>query len=207
MLIKLYEQNIDERQVKKIVYCLKNGGVIIYPTDTVYAFGCDLYNKKAIERISKLKFLPENSDKYTLICENLSHLSDFCAQISNPTFKVMKRLLPGAFTFILKANTEVPKLFRSNKKTVGIRVPDNAIAQKIVQELGNPLVSSSLFNADDDIEEYLTDPELIYEKYNHLVDMVIDGGFGNNEPSTILDCTADEGEIVVVRQGKGVFIA
>lgn len=201
MLIKLYEKNTNIKKVYQIVDCLRKGGVIIYPTDTIYAFGCDMYNSRAIERISKIKGLPKGTDKYSLVCFDLSNLSDFTAQIDNSVFKLMKKVLPGPYTFILKANAQVPKIFRSKKKTVGIRVPNNVIAKSLVENLGNPILSSSVHH-DDDILEYSTDPELIYEKYGKLVDMVIDGGFGNNEPSTVLDCT-NGSEVEILRQGKG----
>jgi tRNA threonylcarbamoyl adenosine modification protein (Sua5/YciO/YrdC/YwlC family) len=178
---------------------LKKGGVIIYPTDTVYAFGADMYNSKAIEKISRLKKISESAN-YSIICHDLSHLSDYTLQISNDIFRLMKRALPGPYTFILKANNQVPKLFHSKKKTIGIRVPDNAIARAIVEALGNPIVSSSIHD-DDEVIEYTTDPDLIYERYEDQIDLLVDGGFGDNEASTVLDCTGDE--IEILREGKG----
>ncbi len=200
MIIKLYPENINERQLDQAIACLKKDGVIVYPTDTVYAFGCDMNSPKAIERISRIKKMPGEIDKFSLVCSDLSHLSDYCQQISTPTFKLMKRLLPGAYTFILNANSNVPKFFRSKKKTVGIRIPDNLIARMLVEKLGNPIVSSSVID-DDEVVEYTTDPELIYERYQNEIDLLVDGGYGDNQPSTVIDCTGDEWE--VIRQGKG----
>lgn len=202
MRIRLYEDNINEKHLQQVVACIRGGGVIIYPTDTVYAFGCDIYNHKAIERINKLKQLPKDSGNYSIICHDLSNLSDYSMQLPNTVFKLMKKVLPGPYTFILKANQQVPKLFHSKKKTIGIRVPDNIIARTIVRELGNPIVSSSI-NDEDDVIEYTTDPDLIWEKYQYHIDMLVDGGFGDNEASTILDCT--EEEVVVIREGKGLL--
>lgn len=200
MRIRLYEENINEKHLQQAVEIIKSGGVIIYPTDTVYAFGCDIYNHKAIERINKLKRLPKENDNYAIICHDLSHLSDYTMQLPNVIFKMMKRVLPGPYTFILKANQQVPKLFHSKKKTIGIRVPDNTIARALVKELGNPLVSSSI-NDEDDIIEYTTDPDLIWEKYREHIDLLVDGGYGDNQASTVLDCTNEE--IEVIREGKG----
>jgi tRNA threonylcarbamoyl adenosine modification protein (Sua5/YciO/YrdC/YwlC family) len=199
MRIRLYEENVNAKQLGQVVDCLKKGGVIIYPTDTVYAFGADMYNSKAIEKISRLKKISESAN-YSIICHDLSHLSDYTLQISNDIFRLMKRALPGPYTFILKANNQVPKLFHSKKKTIGIRVPDNAIARAIVEALGNPIVSSSIHD-DDEVIEYTTDPDLIYERYEDQIDLLVDGGFGDNEASTVLDCTGDE--IEILREGKG----
>lgn len=199
MRIRLYEENVNAKQLDQVVDCLKKGGVIIYPTDTVYAFGADMYNSKAIEKISRLKKISESAN-YSIICHDLSHLSDYTLQISNDIFRLMKRALPGPHTFILKANNQVPKLFHSKKKTIGIRVPDNAIARAIVEALGNPIVSSSIHD-DDEVIEYTTDPDLIYERYEDQIDLLVDGGFGDNEASTVLDCTGDE--IEILREGKG----
>jgi tRNA threonylcarbamoyl adenosine modification protein (Sua5/YciO/YrdC/YwlC family) len=199
MRIRLYEENVNAKQLDQVVDCLKKGGVIIYPTDTVYAFGADMYNSKAIEKISRLKKISESAN-YSIICHDLSHLSDYTLQISNDIFRLMKRALPGPYTFILKANNQVPKLFHSKKKTIGIRVPDNAIARAIVEALGNPIVSSSIHD-DDEVIEYTTDPDLIYERYEDQIDLLVDGGFGDNEASTVLDCTGDE--IEILREGKG----
>jgi len=202
MLLRIYEENPNEKQIQQIVECLKNGGIIIYPTDTVYGIGCDIFQHKAVERIAQLKGIKAEKANFSFICYDLSHISDFTKQISNPVYKLMKKLLPGPFTFILNSSSKVPKLFESKKKTVGIRVPDNMISRLIVNELGNPIMSTSVKGDDENIET-TTDPELIHERYKDLVDIVIDGGIGGIEPSTILDCTKDEYEII--RQGKGVI--
>jgi tRNA threonylcarbamoyl adenosine modification protein (Sua5/YciO/YrdC/YwlC family) len=199
MLIKLYEENTNPRHVKQVVDCLKNGGIIVYPTDTIYGLGCDINNQKAVERVCQLKGIKPEKANLSFICHDLSHVSDYSLPLDNVVFKMMRRVLPGAYTFILKANSNVPKLFKSNKKTVGIRVPDNAICRELVKELGNPILSTSIHPDEDG--EFLTDPELIYEKYKNLVDMVIDGGEGKSIPSTIVDCTGDEP--VVLREGAG----
>lgn len=200
MLLKLYDKNIDAVKLDKIVQILKNGGVIIYPTDTIYAIGCDMLQKKALERVAKLKKIPLEKANFSLVCKDLSNLSNYAIQIDNQVFKLMKKTLPGPFTYILKASNEVPKIFHSKKKTVGIRVPNNAIALALVQALGNPIIATSVID-DDDVLEYITDPELIYERYGNLVDLVIDGGFGNNIPSTLIDCSNDS--IEVLREGLG----
>ena len=202
MLLKIYPENPNIKEILKVVEVLKRGGVIIYPTDTVYGFGCDIYQAKAVEQIARIKGINKKKANFSFICHSLSHLSDFTKNIDNPIFKLMKKNLPGAFTFILHANSKVPRLFKSNKKTVGIRVPDNNIAREIVNVLGNPIMSSSVHD-DDEIIEYTTDPELIYEKYKNDVDLVIDGGYGNNEASTIVNCIHDE--IEIIRQGKGIL--
>jgi tRNA threonylcarbamoyl adenosine modification protein (Sua5/YciO/YrdC/YwlC family) len=197
-LIKLFQKNTDLRKILDIVECLKNGGVIIYPTDTVYGLGCDIHNAKAVEKVCKIKGLKPEKANLSFICNDLSHIADY-AKLSTPAFKLMKRALPGPFTFLLNASSKVPKIIAGNRKTVGIRIPDNDIPRLIVKELGNPLITTSL--KEDDIIEYSTDPELIFEKYENLVDIVIDGGFGNNIPSTIIDATSDDFEII--RQGLG----
>jgi len=202
MLLKIHPDNPSPNKIKIVVECLKKGGIIIYPTDTVYGLGCDIYNQKAVRRICKIKGIKPEKANFSFICCDLSHLSDFTKNVDTPTYKWMKQTLPGAFTFILNANNKVPKLFKSNKKTVGIRIPDNNIARQIVNELGNPILSTSIYD-DDEIIEYTTDPELIYERYKDVVDIVINGGFGSNEASTVLDCTNHEPEII--RQGKGVL--
>ena len=200
MLVKIYPENPNERQLSTVVDCLSKGGIIIYPTDTVYGLGCDITKPRAVERIAQIKGIRVDKANFSFICHDLSHLSDFTKPIPNPVFKLMKKLLPGPYTFILPANSKAPNIIQSKKKTVGIRVPDNSIALAIVRMLGNPIMSTSIHD-EDEIIEYSTDPELIYEKYHKLVDMVIDAGFGGNVPSTILDCTAEE--ITVVREGKG----
>jgi tRNA threonylcarbamoyl adenosine modification protein (Sua5/YciO/YrdC/YwlC family) len=200
MLIKIYPDNPNEKVIQQVVDILKKGGIIIYPTDTVYGMGCDISNSKAIDKICKIRGIKPEKANFSFICYDLSHISDFTRQINNETYRVIKKALPGPFTFIFNANKNVPKLLSSNKKTVGIRVPDNAIAREIVKMLGNPIISTSIHD-DDEIIEYSTDPELIHEKYEDIVDLVIDGGYGDNEPSTIVDCS--EGNFEILRQGKG----
>lgn len=200
MLIQIHPDNPNERQIKQVVDILSRGGVIIYPTDTVYGLGCDINNSKAVERIARIKGVNLEKANFSFVCHDLSHLSDFSKPINNDIFKLMKRNLPGPFTFILEANNNVPKLFKSKKKTVGIRIPDNNIAREIVRLLGNPIMSTSIHDIDNVIE-YTTDPELIYERFENLVDAVIDGGYGNNVASTVVDCST--GEIEILRQGIG----
>jgi len=202
MLLKIHPENPSLKQIQTVVECLKNNGLIIYPTDTVYGLGCDIFKPKAIERVACIKGIKLDKARFSFICHDLSHLSDFCKPISNQAFKMMKRLLPGPFTFILLANNKVPDTMLGKKKTVGIRIPDNAIARQIVYELGHPIISTSVHD-EDEVIEYTTDPELIFEKYNSTVDIVIDGGYGDNEASTVIDFTGDEP--VVVRQGKGII--
>ncbi|HXI00612.1 MAG TPA: L-threonylcarbamoyladenylate synthase [Sphingobacteriaceae bacterium] len=200
MLIRIYQDNPNEKAIGQVVDVLKKGGIIIYPTDTVYGLGCDITNPKAIEKICRIKGIKLEKANFSFICYDLSHISDFIKPIDNSTFRMLKKALPGPFTFIFNANNNVPKLLSSNKKTIGIRVPDNNISREIVRALGNPVVSTSIHD-DDDIIEYSTDPALIYEKYQGLVDLVIDGGYGDNEPSTVVDCT--RGEFEIIRSGKG----
>ncbi len=200
MLIKIYPENPNEKVIQQVVDVLKKGGVIIYPTDTVYGLGCDITNQRAIERICKIRGIKPEKANFSFICYDLSHISDYTKPINNETYRILKKALPGPFTFIFNASKNVPKLLSSNKKTVGIRVPDNTIARCIVKMLENPIMSTSIHD-DDEIIEYSTDPELIHEKYEDLVDLVIDGGFGDNQPSTVVDCS--EGEFEIVRQGKG----
>jgi tRNA threonylcarbamoyl adenosine modification protein (Sua5/YciO/YrdC/YwlC family) len=200
MLIKLYDENPNPKTIRKIADVLVEGGIIIYPTDTVYGLGCDITNQKAVEKIAKLKGLKIENTNLSFICSDLSHLSDYTRPIPNHIFKLMKKYLPGPFTFILEANNNVPKYFKGKKKTVGIRIPDNNIIRAIVEELGHPILSTSIHD-DDEILEYITDPELIYEKYQDIADIVIDGGYGHLIPSTVVDCTGLVPEIV--RQGKG----
>ena len=203
MLLKIHPDNPGQRQIMQVVDCLNKGGIIIYPTDTVYGLGCDIFNKKAVERIALYKGIKLNKAHFSFICFDLSHLSDYTRPIHNDVYKMMKKNLPGPFTFILEANNKVPKLIQSKKKTVGIRVPENNIIRTIIEELGHPIMSTSIKD-EDEVIEYTTDPELIYEKHKNIADIVIDGGFGDNEPSTIIDCT--QTEIVIVREGKGVLI-
>ncbi|MCF6130170.1 threonylcarbamoyl-AMP synthase [Flavobacterium sp. AS60] len=197
--IKIYEDKPSEAAIKKVVDVLKSGGLVIYPTDTVYGLGCDITNTKALERIAKIKGIKLEKANFSFVCSDLSNLSDYVRQIDTSTFKILKRTLPGPYTFILPGNNDLPKEFRK-KKTVGIRIPDNNIALEIVKLLGNPIVSTSIHD-DDEVLEYSTDPELIFEKWQHLVDLVIDGGYGDNVGSTIIDLSGYEP--VVIREGKG----
>ena len=202
MFLKIYPENPNPKDIRQVVEVLRNGGIIIYPTDTVYGLGCDITNGKAVEKIARYKNVQVEKSNFSFICSDLSHLSDFSKPVSNQSFKLLKRYLPGPFTFILNANSNVPKYFKGKKKTVGIRIPDNSIVIELVRELGNPIMSTSIHD-DDDIIEYSTDPELIYEKFREIVDLVIDGGYGDNIPSTVVDLTEDFP--VVIREGKGVF--
>lgn len=200
MIIKIYPENPNPKAIEQVVDVLKKGGLIIYPTDTIYGLGCDITNQKAIERVCRIRGIKPEKANLSFICHDLSDISEYIKPIDNPTFRVLKKALPGAFTFIFNASHKVPKLLSSNKKTVGIRVPDNDIARDIVRALGNPIVSASIKD-DDELLEYSTDPELIYEKYQDLVDLVIDGGYGDNEASTVIDCT--QGDFDIIREGKG----
>ena len=197
--IKLYNENPNEKEIAKIVDVLRNGGLIIYPTDTVYGLGCDITNTKALEKIARIKGVKLEKANFSFVCSDLKNLSDYVKQIDSSTFKLLKRALPGAYTFIMQGNNNLPKDFKK-KKTVGIRVPDNLIARTIVERLGNPIVSTSIYD-EDDVIEYTTDPELIFEKWQNLVDIVIDGGYGDNTASTVIDLSGDEP--VVIREGKG----
>lgn len=201
MLIKLYADNPNVKVVQKIANALREGGLIIYPTDTVYAIGCDIFHARAVERICKMKNEDPRKANLSFICENLSQVSEY-AKVDTPVFKLLKRNLPGPFTFILNGSSRLPRLFKQ-KSTVGIRIPDNGIVKAIVSELGNPLMSMSLHDQDN-LDEYSTDPELIDEKYGNSVDLIIDGGIGGEMHSTIVDCTQEE--LIVVRQGKGDLI-
>lgn len=197
--LKIYEDNPSEAAIKKVVEVLKSGGLVIYPTDTVYGLGCDITNSRALEKLAKIKGIKLEKANFSFVCSSLSNLSDYVKQIDTATFKILKRALPGPYTFILPGNNDLPKEFRK-KKTVGIRVPNNAIAIQIVEMLGNPIVSTSIHD-EDDVIEYSTDPELIFEKWQHKVEVVIDGGYGDNWASTIIDLTGHEPE--VIREGKG----
>lgn len=197
--IKIYEDKPNEAAIAKVVKVLKEGGLVIYPTDTIYGLGCDITNTKALERIAKIKGIKLEKANFSFICYDLSNISDYVKQIDTATFKLLKRALPGAYTFILPGNNNLPKEFKK-KTTVGIRVPDNNIALEIVKQLGNPIVSTSIYD-DDEVLEYSTDPELIFEKWQNLVDVVIDGGYGDNLASTIIDLSGYEP--VVIREGKG----
>ena len=202
MLLKIHPENPSHRQILRAAEVLQRGGIIVYPTDTVYAFGCDIYQHRAVEKIAKLKGIrPEKAD-FSFIFSDLSQLSDYAKLIDNRIYKMMKAYLPGPFTFILHARNNVPKLFQSRKKTIGIRIPDNNIALELVRELGHPMMTTSIHD-EDELIEYTTDPELIYDKYKSRVDAIINGGYGNNEPSTVVDCTTEEP--TVLRQGIGVI--
>ncbi len=198
-LIKIYNENPNEREIDKVVKVLQKGGLIIYPTDTVYGLGCDITNTKAMEKVAQLKGLRLDKANFSFICYDLSNLSDYVKQIDTPAYKILKKALPGPYTFILPSSTNLPKAFK-NKKTVGIRIPNNNIIRELVKKLGNPIVSTSIYD-EDDLLEYTTDPELIYEKWGNKVDIVIDGGYGSNIPSTVIDLS--EGEITVLREGLG----
>ena len=201
MLVKIYPQNPNIREIDKVVNCLRDGGLVIYPTDTVYAIGCDALNVRAVEKICQLKGVNPQKSNLSIICYDLSNLSEY-AKVSNAAFKLMKKNLPGAFTFILPTSSELPKIYK-NRKEVGIRVPDHNIIRTLVQELGNPILTMSIHD-EDDMVEYSTDPELIAEKYEGRVDIVIDGGYGGIEASTVVNCTTDDFESI--RQGKGELI-
>ncbi|MCL2131568.1 MAG: L-threonylcarbamoyladenylate synthase [Lentimicrobiaceae bacterium] len=200
VLLKMYEENPNERHVRQVVDCLKDGGLIIVPTDTVYSIACDIYNARAFERLCLLTEKKKEKSNFSFICYDLSHLSEYARPLNNAAFKLMKKLLPGPYTFVLEASANVPR-FVQKKKTVGIRVPDNQIVRAIVNLLGNPIMCASLKAQDDDLLEYITDPELIYETYEDRVDIIIDGGYGSFVPSTVIDCVNDE--IKLIRQGKG----
>ncbi len=197
--IRLYEENPDPKKVAEVISVLKKGGLIIYPTDTVYGLGCDITNTKALEKIARIKGVKLSKANWSFVCADLSNLSDYVRQIDTATFKILKRALPGPYTFVLPGNNNLPKDFKK-KKTVGIRVPNNAIVISLVKALGNPIVSTSIHD-EDDVLEYTTDPELIFEKWQNLVDIVIDGGYGDNVASTIVDLS--DGEPLILREGKG----
>lgn len=199
LFVKIYEVNPNLKEIDRVVAVLKRGGLVIYPTDTVYALGCDIANNKALERVAKIKQITLDKANFSFVCHDLSNLSDYVKQINTSVFKILKRALPGPYTFILPGSKSLPNPFKK-KKTVGIRIPNNCIALEIVKKLGNPIISTSIYD-DDDIIEYTTDPELIFEKWNGLVDLIIDGGYGDNEPSTVIDLSGDEP--VVIREGKG----
>ncbi len=202
MFLKLHTENPNPRYVKMIIECLENDGVIIFPTDTIYAIGCSVNSSKALDRIARIKGVKKEKANFSFIFHDLSMLSEFTRPINNDVFKMMKRNLPGAFTFIVEANNNVPKLFKNNKKTIGIRIPDQPIITNIVRELGCPIITTSIID-EDEISGFMTDPEEINDAYKDKVDIIIDGGFGNKEESTIVDCT--DNEIVILREGKGVL--
>ncbi len=197
--IKIYPDNPNEKEIQKVVKILKEGCFVIYPTDTVYGLGCDITNTKALERIAKIKGIKLEKANFSFVCNDLSNISDYVKSLDTSSFKILKRALPGPYTFILEGNNNLPKEFKK-KKTVGIRVPDNSIALELVKQLGNPIVSTSIYD-EDEVLEYTTDPELIFEKWQNKVDVVIDGGYGDNTASTIIDLTGNEPE--VIREGKG----
>ncbi len=200
MIVKIHPDNPDPRQIKKVVECLKDGGIIIYPTDTIYGFGCDVNNKKAMEKLCRLKGFNIKKHNLSFICYDLSHISDFTKHLNTSTYKLMKKALPGPYTFILNASSSIPKLFKNKKKEIGIRIPDNNIPREIVKELGNPIVTTSVKD-EDMVLEYSTDPDLIYEYFGNKVDLVISGGYGDSIPSTIIKCT--DGYPEIIRKGKG----
>ena len=204
MILKLYPTDPNPRDVKMILECLADGGTIIFPTDTLYGMGGGINNPRTFERICQIKGIRKEKANFSFIFHDLSMLSEFTKPINNDVFKMMKRNLPGAFTFILEANNNIPRIFQSKKKTIGIRIPDQPIITNIVREFGSPIMTTSLADEEDDINPYLTDPEEIYERYRDLVDIVIDGGAGENEESTVVDCT--DNEIVIIRQGKGLLV-
>jgi tRNA threonylcarbamoyl adenosine modification protein (Sua5/YciO/YrdC/YwlC family) len=202
MLLRIYPENPNQDRIRKVVDVLEEGGIIIYPTDTVYAIGCDIKANKSIDKIARMKGRnPQNPDM-SLIFRDMSQLSEYTIIRDNSVFKLLKRNLPGPFTFIVQANSTIPKLFKNKKKTVGIRIPDNNIVLELVKELGRPIITTSIHDPDEVIE-YTTDPELIYEKYQNFAEIVINGGYGRNEASTIVDCTSDE--IRITRQGLGIL--
>lgn len=202
MFLKLHSENPNQRYVKMIVECLEDDGVVVFPTDTIYGIGCSVNSSKGLDKIARIKGVKKEKANFSFIFHDLSMLSDFTRPINNDVFKMMKRNLPGAFTFIVEANNNVPKLFKNNKKTIGIRIPDQPIITNIVRELGCPIITTSIID-EDEISGYMTDPEDIYDAYKDKVDIVIDGGYGDNEESTIVNCV--DNEIVIIRQGKGVL--
>ncbi|MDD3637253.1 MAG: L-threonylcarbamoyladenylate synthase [Bacteroidales bacterium] len=202
MLLKIYPENPAPRHIKTVIECLNDGGLVIFPTDTVYGLGSSIHKPKALDKVAQLKGVKKEKANFSFIFHNLSMLSEFTKPIENEVYKLMRRNLPGPFTFILNANNSVPRIFQNKKKTIGIRIPDENIISTIVEELGHPVATTSILD-DDKILEYTTDPEIIHEKFKDKVDIVIDGGFGGNQPSTIIDCTGNE--ILIIREGKGVL--
>jgi tRNA threonylcarbamoyl adenosine modification protein (Sua5/YciO/YrdC/YwlC family) len=202
MIFKIYPENPNPRQMDTVVECLQKGGLVVFPTDTIYGLGCDIYNHRAAERLAAIKGKKLEKAEFSFIFSDLSHLSDFTKQLDKDVFKLLKKNLPGPFTFILPANSNVPKIFKGKKKTIGIRVPNNRIVTELVKMLGNPLLTTSVHD-EDEVIEYTTDPELIHEKYGEKVDIVIDGGYGGNVASTVVDCTGDEP--VILREGPGIL--
>lgn len=201
MILSIHPENPQERKLDHAVEILKQGGVIIYPTDTVYGLGCDIHSKKGIEQICRIKNMNPKKAEFSIICTDISEVSDYTYQLSNKTFKLLKRTLPGPYTYILKANNELPSTFRASKKTIGIRIPDNKVAIRLAERLGNPIISTSMNKFEDEIREYYTNPELIHEKYENVVEAVIDSGMGGLEPSTVINAESDDWD--VIREGKG----
>lgn len=200
MIVKAYTENTNPKVINQIAEVIANGGVIVYPTDTVYSFGCSIHHPKAIERIAKIKGVDASKYKFSVVFDSISHITQYTKSIDNSIFKLLKKNLPGAFTFILNSNNELPKFFRKNSKTIGVKIPDNPIPIEVIKLLNEPIISTSVYDQNEVIE-YTTDPELICEKYGHLVDLVIDGGYGKIEASTIVDCSNGEPEII--REGVG----
>lgn len=203
MLVEINENNIDQRLIDQIVEALKDGELIIYPTDTVYALGCDLMNKKALENLARIKNMKLSKSKFSIICKDISEITSYVKHLERPVFKLLKQSLPGPFTFILTANNDVPKLFDSKRKEIGVKIPDNKIVLEIVKKLGNPLVTTSLIDDEDELLEYFIDPYEIYQRFDDKVHTIIDGGFGKLEASTIVNCTTGDAEII--RQGAGIL--
>lgn len=203
MLLKIYPENPAPRHIKTVIECLNDGGLVIFPTDTVYGLGSSIHQPKALDKVAQLKGIKKEKANFSFIFHNLSMLSEFTKPINNEVFKLMRRNLPGPFTFILDANNSVPKIFQNKKKTIGIRIPDEQIISTIIEELGHPIATTSILD-DDTILEYTTDPEIIHDKFKDKVDIVIDGGFGGNQPSTIVDCTGNE--LLILREGKGILV-
>lgn len=203
MLVEINSSNIDQRLIEQVVHSLRKGNIVIFPTDSVYNVGCDLFNKKALQELAKFKGVKLNKARFSIICSSLSDLSNYTKPIDRSTFKLLKHNLPGPFTFILNATTEVQKLFESNRKEIGIRIPNNAILKAITEELGNPLATTSLHDEEDIILDYFTDPFEMYQRFESQVGIVIDGGNGHLEPSTVVDCT--EGDVKIIREGAGIL--
>ncbi len=198
-LLKIYPENPELRKIERAVEILRKDGIIIYPTDTVYGLGCDIFNQRALERLKQLKGIKAKNLNLSFICFDLSHISEYVKNLDTPTFKLMKKALPGPYTFILESSSRVPKILNAKKRTVGIRVPDNNIPREIVNLLGNPIITTSIH--DDEIHDHATDPEVIYDEFKNRVDLVVDGGYGDVNPSTVIDCTGDEPTII--REGLG----
>lgn len=202
MLLRVHPDNPQRRHIDRAIECMKKGGVIVYPTDTVYALGCDIMNRKAIEKVARIKGIKLEKANFSCICEDMKMVGEYSVHVTTPMFKLMKRAFPGPYTFILEASKTVPKLFQSNKKTIGVRIVDHNIVQELVTGLGNPIMSTSIYS-EDEILEYESDPSIIYDMMANKVDLVLDGGWGGNIPSTVIDCTAGDSDIKVIREGLG----